>query len=459
MRMEQYLTHTDYALWEVIMNGDAPASIASVIGRAKTAIPPKTNAEKIARRNELKAKSTLLLAIPDEHLLKFHGTKDAKTLGEAIKTSFGDNTSSLNEAVNTDQNVFAASLQRQASTSTYADDVMFLFFATQSNSLQLDNEDLEQIDTDDLEEMDLKFKTVNDDVRLQALVDGKKVIVNEASIICDLRLDDVEGTACLPNAAIFEELAKIRKHKSRRKQRKETKVPQTKPQAEDHIHTPSHDPLPIGEDRLGGNDQDLFRLHDLDGDEVFMDVTTGENVEQNVTVAKKIKGITATITLQISNDDVTLAQTLMEIKAAKPKAKEVTIQEPSEFRTTSPSQPSQPPQAKDKELKRCLEIVPVDDDDVAIKATPLSSKSPTIVDYMIYREGKKSYFKIIWADGNSQNYLTFGTMFKSFNREDLKFLRSIVKERFKKTKLVDDMDNLLFQTLKTMFEHHVKDII
>nr|GFC78426.1 hypothetical protein [Tanacetum cinerariifolium] len=44
---------------------------------------------------------------------------------------------------------------------------------------------------------------------LQALVDGKKVIVNEASIKCDLRLDDVEGTACLSNASIFEELARM----------------------------------------------------------------------------------------------------------------------------------------------------------------------------------------------------------------------------------------------------------
>nr|GEU48368.1 putative ribonuclease H-like domain-containing protein [Tanacetum cinerariifolium] len=70
------------------------------------------------------------------------------------------------------------------------------------------------------------------------------------------------------------------------------------------------------------------------------------------------------------------------------------------------------------ELKRCLEIVP-EDDDVAIEATPISSKSPTIVDYKIYREGMKSYFKIIRADGNSQNYLTFGTLFKNFNREDL----------------------------------------
>nr|GEX09906.1 ribonuclease H-like domain-containing protein [Tanacetum cinerariifolium] len=122
--MEQYLTHTDYALWEVIMNGDAPAQIASIHGSAKTAIPSKTTAEKIRRRNELKAKN---------------------------------NTSSLNEAVNIAQNVFAVSLQGQAATSTYADDVMFSFFATQSNSPQLHNEDLEQIDTNDHEEMDLKL--------------------------------------------------------------------------------------------------------------------------------------------------------------------------------------------------------------------------------------------------------------------------------------------------------------
>ncbi|GJZ40593.1 hypothetical protein Tco_0587479 [Tanacetum coccineum] len=88
MRMEQYLTHTNYALWEVIVNGDAPANAsASTDGP----IPPKTAEQKIARKNELKAKSTLLLAIPDEHLLKFHGIKDAKSLWEDIKTRFGGN--------------------------------------------------------------------------------------------------------------------------------------------------------------------------------------------------------------------------------------------------------------------------------------------------------------------------------------------------------------------------------
>ncbi|GKF07925.1 hypothetical protein Tco_0042149 [Tanacetum coccineum] len=48
-----------------------------------------------------------------------------------------------------------------------------------------------------------------------------------------------------------------------------------------------------------------------------------------------------------------------------------------------------------EELKQCLEIIPDDGDDVTIDATPLSTRSPTIVDYKIYQEGKKSYFQII----------------------------------------------------------------
>nr|GEW03607.1 hypothetical protein [Tanacetum cinerariifolium] len=112
-----------------------------------------------------------------------------------------------------------------------------------------------------------------------------------------------------------------------------------------------------------------------------------------------------------------------------------------------------------EKLKKCMEIVPDDGDEVLIEATPLSSRSPTTIDYKIHKEGKKIYFKIIRADGNSQIYQTFEKMFKNFNREDLEVLWAIAKDRFKKEKLVDDMDNLLFKTLKTMFEHHVEDII
>ncbi|GJR41970.1 hypothetical protein Tco_1310073 [Tanacetum coccineum] len=74
---------------------------------------------------------------------------------------FLENTSSTNKAVNTAHEVSTATSQGQASSSTYADDVMFSFFANQSNSPQLDNEDLEQIDTDDLEEIDLKWTLRN----------------------------------------------------------------------------------------------------------------------------------------------------------------------------------------------------------------------------------------------------------------------------------------------------------
>ncbi|GJV56037.1 putative ribonuclease H-like domain-containing protein [Tanacetum coccineum] len=52
-------------------------------------------------------------------------------------------------------------------------------------------------------------KTVNGEVQLQALVDGKKIIVTEASVRSDLQLNDKEGTDCLPNATIFKELTRM----------------------------------------------------------------------------------------------------------------------------------------------------------------------------------------------------------------------------------------------------------
>ncbi|GKE33313.1 hypothetical protein Tco_1452635 [Tanacetum coccineum] len=67
-----------------------------------------------------------------------------------------------------------------------------------------------------------------------------------------------------------------------------------------------------------------------------------------------------------------------------------------------------------EELKQFLEIVPNDGDDVTIDATPFSVKIP-IVDYKIHQEGKKNFFQIIRADGNSQMYLTFTKMLKNFD--------------------------------------------
>ncbi|GKC34205.1 hypothetical protein Tco_1046589 [Tanacetum coccineum] len=110
-----------------------------------------------------------------------------------------------------------------------------------------------------------------------------------------------------------------------------------------------------------------------------------------------------------------------------------------------------------EELKQCREIIPADEDDVTIEVTPLSTKSLTIIDYKIYKEGKKSYFQIIRASSNSQMYLTFQKMLKNFDNEDLEVLWSIVKERFKKIEPVNYMDTFLYLNLKTMFEHHLED--
>nr|GEW89170.1 hypothetical protein [Tanacetum cinerariifolium] len=130
----------------------------------------------------------------------------------------------------------------------------------------------------------------------------------------------------------------------------------------------------------------------------------------------------------------------MDLEAQKSSAKEA--QESSTKRTTEHLESAFPRNKRDE---------------VLIEATPISSRSLTIIDYKTHKEGKKTYFKIIRADGNSQVYQTFEKMFKNFNREDLEVLWAIVKDGFKKEKPVDDIDNILFRTLKTMFKHHVEE--
>nr|GEU55034.1 putative ribonuclease H-like domain-containing protein [Tanacetum cinerariifolium] len=91
MRIEQYFLMTDYSLREVILNGDSPAPTRVVEGVLQP-VSPTTAEQKLARKNELKACGTLLMALPDKHWLKFNSHKDAKTLMEAIEKRFGGNT-------------------------------------------------------------------------------------------------------------------------------------------------------------------------------------------------------------------------------------------------------------------------------------------------------------------------------------------------------------------------------
>ncbi|GKA26804.1 ribonuclease H-like domain-containing protein [Tanacetum coccineum] len=80
----------DYALWEVIENENTAPKTTVVEGVGKI-IPPTTAEEKAQKRLEVKAKSTLMMRIPNEHQLKFNSIKDAKLLLEAIEKRFGGN--------------------------------------------------------------------------------------------------------------------------------------------------------------------------------------------------------------------------------------------------------------------------------------------------------------------------------------------------------------------------------
>nr|GEV29674.1 hypothetical protein [Tanacetum cinerariifolium] len=250
MIIEQYFLMTDYSLWEVILNSDSP-TLPRVVNGVVQAIAPTTVEQRLAKKNELKAKGTLLMALPDKHQLKFNIHKDVKSLMEAIEKRFGGNketkkvqktllkqqyenfSGSSSERLNqihdrlhkliSQVEILGESLSQEdinlkflrslplewrthtliwrnkadledqsldnlfnnlkiyeaevkisvvpsvSATSTKAlaptlpnvdnlsDAVIYSFFASQSNSPQLDNEDLKQIDADDLDEIDLKW--------------------------------------------------------------------------------------------------------------------------------------------------------------------------------------------------------------------------------------------------------------------------------------------------------------
>nr|GEX80664.1 hypothetical protein [Tanacetum cinerariifolium] len=90
MRIKQYFLMTDYSIWEVILNGDSPLPTRVIEGIVQP-LAPTTTKQRLDRKNELKARGTLLMALLDKHQLKFNIHKDAKTLMEANKKLFGRN--------------------------------------------------------------------------------------------------------------------------------------------------------------------------------------------------------------------------------------------------------------------------------------------------------------------------------------------------------------------------------
>ncbi|GJX71777.1 hypothetical protein Tco_0308948 [Tanacetum coccineum] len=184
----------DYALSEVIENGATLPKIA--------VMPITSTEDKAQRRLEVKDRSTLMMGIPNEHQLKFNSIKDAKLLLEAVEKRFGGNAATKNQLelldeklsqedvnkkllrslspewnihavvwrnkadldtiINTAHGVCTASTQVNVATfsniDNLSDAIICSFFASQPNSPQLVNKDLQQIYPDDMEEMDLRWQ-------------------------------------------------------------------------------------------------------------------------------------------------------------------------------------------------------------------------------------------------------------------------------------------------------------
>ncbi|GJV78613.1 ribonuclease H-like domain-containing protein [Tanacetum coccineum] len=83
--------HRYYPIWEVIQRGNGPVSVSTDTNGLIKVLPPKTAEDILAREREREARTALLMAIPEDHLAKFHKITDAKEMWEAIKSRFGGN--------------------------------------------------------------------------------------------------------------------------------------------------------------------------------------------------------------------------------------------------------------------------------------------------------------------------------------------------------------------------------
>ncbi|GKB58189.1 hypothetical protein Tco_0914375, partial [Tanacetum coccineum] len=96
LKIEQYFQIQDYALWDIIENGNSFNPVARTTtnadGTSTSTIPGLvTTEEKAQKKNDVKARNMLLMALLNEHQLTFNQYKDAKTLFASIQTKFGGN--------------------------------------------------------------------------------------------------------------------------------------------------------------------------------------------------------------------------------------------------------------------------------------------------------------------------------------------------------------------------------
>ncbi|GJV29547.1 putative ribonuclease H-like domain-containing protein [Tanacetum coccineum] len=147
--MEHYLAYTDYPIWEVIQRGNGPVSVSTDTNGLIKVLPPKTAKEILARERERKARTTLLMALPEDHLAKFHKMTDAKEMWEAIKSRFGGNDESKK-------------MQKYILKQQFEG-----FSVSNSEGLHKGYDVSKRLDEFDLEEIDLKWQVAMISIRMK----------------------------------------------------------------------------------------------------------------------------------------------------------------------------------------------------------------------------------------------------------------------------------------------------
>ncbi|GJV22556.1 hypothetical protein Tco_1371576 [Tanacetum coccineum] len=213
------------------------------------------------------------------------------------------------------------------------------------------------------------------------------------------------------------------------------------------------------------DDEEVFAGQDMAEKEINVaekEVSTADPVTTagEVVTTASVEVSTASPTETTIADDLTLAQTLIEIRSAKPKVKGVVIGEQSE--STTRTRPQQLPskdkgkgimEEPEKPTKKNDQIR--HDEEVAQRLQAKESRRRA--DTREFKEAKDE--EEVTIDAIPLASKIFSHMLKSFNREDLEDLYRLVKVKYESTSPVEDLDLLLWGDLKTMFEPHVKDTV
>ncbi|GJZ58374.1 hypothetical protein Tco_0613868 [Tanacetum coccineum] len=136
----------------------------------------------------------------------------------------------------------------------------------------------------------------------------------------------------------------------------------------------------------------------------------------------------------------------------KPPAKRQKIREVSE--SVEEQSAGKEKEVSEEELKKLLVIVPVEE--VYIEA--LHVKYP-IIDWEVFTEESRSYWKIIRVGNHTEVYQVFEDMLKRFDRDDLEKLWDLVKKKFSSTEPTIDKEKVLWVELKRLFEPNDDDTL